>query len=141
MMLDALAVFADAQADTLSAASTDVVDTLAAGDSYEGAWLNVRIDTAYAVITGSPTNTFQLQTAPDSTFNVGAVTLAQSAALLYTDMVANEYVWKVRIPPGAKRWLRVYKVTTTSGGSNYFFNAGKFDAFITLDIDKQKVLA
>lgn len=140
MILDSLAVFGDAVTATLSGAATDVIDQGASADAYASNWLNIRIDTAYAVITGTPTNQFELQTASTTDFlEPDAITLAASALFLYTDLTAGKYVWQIRIPKGIKRYIRVYKKTVTSGGSNYFFNAGAYDAFITKDIDMNTV--
>ena len=138
MIQDALLVFSDAQAATASVASTSTVDTLAKGDSYAGAWFVVRVDTAYTAASGTPTNVFQLQTSASETFADAATTLVQSASLSATDLIAG-YTWKVRIPPGALRYLRAYKVTTQS--IENIFTAGKFDAFIVQDADVEQTLA
>lgn len=137
-ILDALLFMSDAQAGTASVASTYTIDTLAKGDEYVGDWLTVRVDTTYTKAGGTPTNTFQLQTSASSTFADGATTLAQSAALQAATLVAG-YEWKIRIPKGVLRYLRVYKSTSQSGSD--LFTAGKFDAFISKDTDMQQVLA
>ncbi len=139
MIKDALAVFADALEGTASAASTEYIDNLVAGgNAYEGAFLVIGVDTAYAG-TGTITNTFQLQTSASSTFDDTSVTLIQSAAFTTTDLAVNKQ-YKYRIPAdGMKRYLRVYKVSTNTPGN--IFSAGKYDAFITLDVDVQNRLA
>ena len=135
MIIDRNLFFADAQTGTSSEASTDIVDTLAKGQSYKGAFLCVRVDTAYAA-TGAPTNKWQLQTDDDSGF-YDAVTIAESSALLAHQLSAGTYVMKVRIPPsGLKRWLRVYKVKSPDPDYGAaIFTAGKWDAFVTQDVD------
>ncbi len=138
MLLDIRARFADAQETTVSAASTDVIDTVAAGDSYEGAWFVSRIDTA-TTSGGSATVTFQLQTAATEDFTGDtAATLIASTAFPVADLTAGKY-YAARIPPGAKRYLRAYQVIATAD-----LTAGKFDHFITNDIDveinKRKLL-
>lgn len=139
MILDALLVLADAQTGTTSAASTDYVDTLAAGDSYEGNWLNIRIDTTYTAAVGTPTATFALQTADTTDFLApDAITLASTAALGVASLVAGNYIWQIKIPVGLRRYFRVYK-TVTAPNNN--FALGAYDAFITADIDNTKVLA
>jgi hypothetical protein len=133
MYIDALALFSDAQNSTVSVASTNVVDTLAAGDSYEGAWFVVRVNTAFTTATTVPTFTFQLQTAETEDFS-GATpaTLVASAAYLASQLTAGKF-WAVRIPPGAKRYLRGYKVVSTNTGANYV-TAAVYDMFIVKDI-------
>ncbi len=133
MYIDALALFSDAQNSTISVASTNVVDTLAAGDSYEGAWFVVRVDTAFTTASAVPTFTFQLQTAATEDFS-GATpaTLVASAAYLASQLTAGKF-WAVRIPPGAKRYLRGYKVVSTNTGANYV-TAAIYDMLIVKDI-------
>lgn len=143
MILDALAVFADAQTGTTSAASTDIIDMLESGDSIERARMFIRVDTAFTALNGAPTNEFQIQTADNSDFISGApVTLIQTAALLAADLAAGAVVMNVEIPPGLKRYLRVYKKATTASAGNVFWSAGAYDAFIVADSDsRRKVLA
>lgn len=139
MILDALLVMADAQTGTTSAASTDYIDTLAAGDAYIGAWLNVRVDTTYTAAVGTPTATFALQTADTTDFLApDAITVAQSAALGTGSLVAGNIVWQIRLPQGMRRYIRVYK-TVTAPNNN--FSAGAYDAFLTKDVDNTMVLA
>lgn len=143
MIMDALAQFADAQENTLSVAHTNVIDTLAGGDSYEGSWFVFRVDTAFTAGAGAPTLTVQLQTSDQEAFTGGADTLVQSAAYLAAALTAGA-LYAVRIPPGAKRYLRGYNVVD-SGASSKRFSAGKWDSFIVndlpIDIDRRKFLA
>ena len=134
MILDALALFSDAQDSTVSVASSNVIDTLAAGDSYEGAWFVVSVDTAFTTASTTPTFTFQLQTSAIEGFTDStAATLVASAAYLATQLTAGKF-WAVRIPPGAKRYLRGYKSVSTNTGADYV-TAAVYDMFITKDID------
>ena len=129
MLQDIRARFSDAQHSTNSAASTDIIDTLAGGDSYEGAWFVALVDTT-ATSGGNATETFQLQTAETSDFTgPTAATLIQSAAYPVADLVAGKF-FAARIPPGAKRYLRGYLVNGTA-----VLTAGKFDMFVAKDID------
>jgi hypothetical protein len=144
MILDARAKFSDAQESTLSVASTDVVDTIDDGDSYEGAWFVALVDTAFTAGAGTPTATFQLQTSDVEGFNDASdSTLIQSAAYLAADLAAGKF-FAARIPPGAKRYLRGYKVVSGTVDDTNKFSAGKWDLFITNDIDleisKRKLL-
>jgi len=137
MIIDTLATFCDALTGTTSAAATDVIDLGAAADAYESSWLNIRVDTAYTAASGTPTATFQLQTASNTDFLApDAVTLAASDALGTSSLVASAYVWQIRIPKGCKRYLRVYKVVSSPNNN---FSAGAYDAFITKDIDMNTV--
>ena len=137
MILDKLAVFADAQSTTTSVASTDVIDTLAAGDSYEGAWFVVRVDTAFVAKNGAPATIFQLQTSPSSNFtDAGTTTLAQSASYLVAQLTAGKF-WAVRIPPGAKRYLRGYKYVSNYSAGSIDISTCAYDMFIVKDIPLQ----
>ena len=130
MFLDDLLKLADAQESTVSVASTSYIDTLAAGDSYEGAWFYARVDTAFTDGAGSPTATFSVQTGDAITCDT---TLVSSTALLSASLTAGAEV-KLRIPPGAKRYIRGY-VTVADGTEAKRFSAGKWDMFIVKDVD------
>ncbi len=134
MILDKLAKFAAAQSGTTSAASTDIIDTVNKGDAYISDWFVVAINTAFVEVAGGPTATFQLQTSDNSDFSGVAVTLVSSSAYLAASLLINKF-WAVRIPPGAKRYLRGYIVQTS--GNTQRFSAGAWDMFITQDIDLQ----
>jgi len=133
MIKDKYLVFADAQASTVSVASTDIVDTLASGYAIANApWLVIGVDTAYTSAS-TPTNQCQLQTSDDSTFaDSTSITLVQSTAFLASQLTAGAW-WAVQVPPGSKRYLRVYKVLANNSASAYF-TAGKFDAYLVDDI-------
>ncbi len=134
MILDALAQFASAQTTTTSVAHTDIIDTLAAGDSYQGAWFYFQVTTAFAALNGAPTLTVQLQTSSDAFLGVGNdVTLVQSAAFVVADLTAGK-IFKVRIPQGAKRYLRAYNSVPVSAANN--FNAGAWSSGIVLDTNR-----
>lgn len=133
MILDNLALLADALENTLSVASTSTIDTLAAGDAYVGAWFVARVDTAFTAGAGAPTATFQLQTSANENFSGGATTLINSSAYLAAALTAGK-IFVGRIPPGSLRYLRGYKVVD-DGTSTKRFSAGKFDMYIVKDID------
>ncbi len=134
MIIDALATFADAQTGTVSAASTDVVDTVAKGQSYAGDFFVARVDTAFAAAAGAPTLIFQLQTSDTEDFSgASPATLAASSAFLAAALTAGK-MWKIRIPAsGVKRYLRAYKVVDSAAQTAWA--SGKWDAFVTPDID------
>ena len=132
MILDKLAVFADAQTTTTSVASTDIVDTLAAGDAYVGDWFVARVDTAYTAGAGAPLTDFQLQTSTTEAFTA-VITLAQSSGYLVASLTAGK-IWAVRIPLGAKRYLRGYINHSNYNGATAFLSACATDLFITKDL-------
>ena len=132
MILDDYLELADAQTSTANSASTSTIDTVAGGDSYEGAFFLVRVDTTFTAYgAGSPTATFQLQTSDDEDFGGVAVTLVQSAALTPAKLLTGKY-WAARIPAGALRYIRGYISTTLI--PNVFATAS-YDMYICRDID------
>ena len=114
MILDASLKLVDSLANTLCAASTNIIDTVAAGDSYEGAWFYVNIVTLPTQVLGTNFLQFQLQTSAATNFGA-ADTLVQSSTLTVATC-ATGYVWRTRIPPLAKRYLRGYLVNSKDGG-------------------------
>lgn len=136
MIIDNFLVMSDAQAVTVTAASTSHIDTLAAGDAISpGARLKVAVNTAF-VTADSATLTVALQTDSDSAFG-SATTLITTSALAVTSIDAiGDNVIDLVIPPVVERYIRVYYTVGTGS-----FSAGKIDARIVLDtcktMDKQ----
>lgn len=131
MILDAALVLSDQQAITTTAASTNYVDTLAAGDPGQPLYLYVQVDTSFTA-TGSATLTIDLETAAANTFS-GATILYSSGAVGKATLVAtagSEYELKIPIPRGALRYLRL-NYTVASGP----MTAGKLTAAIVKDVD------
>lgn len=128
MLIDASLVFSDSQAVTITAPSTNYVDTLAAGDSYIGSWLVARVDVTFTAA-GSATMTIDLQTDNNSSFSSPTTLVSVGSTVAVATLTAH-YLLKVRIPPGAERYLRV-NYTVASGP----MTAGNIDAFVTKDID------
>lgn len=135
MIYDSLNTFATAQSSTVSVASTDQIDTLAAGTDYAGSWFVFQVSTTFTQIGTLSTATVQVQTSDTSTFQstVNSVTLTQSANFLTASLAAGK-AWFVRIPPGAKRYLRGYVSVANTNGANAF-SAGAWNMFIAKDID------
>lgn len=128
MILDKTLMFSELQAVTTTAPSTNVVDLGAVRDIGQGEelWLTVRVGTA-AASTASSTVTITLETDTTSAFGA-AVTLASSGAIAKAALTANTEVWKIPVPEGVKRCLRLnYTVGTAD------LTAGTFDAFLSLD--------
>lgn len=131
MIIDSLLVMSDAQAVTVSAASTSHIDSLAAGDAVApGARLQVLVNTAF--VTGdAATLTVKLECDGDSAF--GSVkTLFTSEAFAAASLTAGAVLVDIQIPPKlVERYIRAYY--TVGVGS---FSAGKVDARIVLDTAK-----
>lgn len=147
MILDNLMELADGQSGTTSVASTNVVDTIAGGDAYSGGMAGLffvtRIDTAFTAIVGTTVNcSFQLQTSNNEAFaGDTTITLVQSAEFKAADLTAGKII-VLPIPPGAKRYIRGYKLVeddNTSG--NHVFSAGAWDMYITKDAPITRKLA
>lgn len=130
MIIDKLNEFSDAQAVTVSAAATNVVDLGAAGAiESKPLYLVIKVNTAVEAA-GSATVTFALKTDDDEAIG-SATTLWTSAAIAKATLVAGYEV--VRLPINGRqleRYLQVY-YTVASGP----LTAGKFDAFLTADGD------
>lgn len=127
MMLDKNLQLSSAQAVTATAVSTNIIDQLAAGQAVGNeAWLSIRVGTA-ATAAGAATVNFQIQTATDSAFTTPIV-LFDSGSIAKTALTLNTEVVKVRIPVGAKQYLRVNYVVATGP-----LTAGTFDANIVAD--------
>lgn len=122
MLLDQTLVLSDGQAVTATAASTNSVDQLAAGNAYGALWFICNVDVDFATLTSL---TISIETADASNFS-SPVTLASTGAIAAADLLAGENVAMFRLPPGCKRYIRA-KYTVT--GSNA--TAGKVTAFLT----------
>ena len=109
-------------------ASTDYIDTLAAGNAIApGARLLV-VSTAICAGTGT-TLTISLQTCAESAFG-SPTTLVASAAIAKAATTAGTVLMDVVIPPGVLRYLRVMYT-----GDNTFETTGSVVASIVLDSD------
>lgn len=129
-MLDKNLQFSDAQAVTSTADSTNVIDTLAAGDAVApGARVVVQTQTTCTDTSSDATLTVELKTsADDSTY----VTLFSTGALAFaTYATAGTVVADLVIPNGVRRYLKL--VYTVASGP---LTAGKFDAHVVLDSAK-----
>lgn len=127
MIQDVLLELGDAQAVTVTAPSTNAIDQLAAGQAIgKECWLEVRVDTLCEAA-GAATVVIALET--DSAVGFGTkVTLAQTAAIPKASLTSNSIAWRIRVPAGASRYLRVYYTVATGP-----LTAGKFDAHLIMD--------
>lgn len=113
---------------TVTAASTNIIDQGAAGNAYGNElYMVARVGTAFTAA-GAGTLDIQLQTATDLAFTTPIV-LYDSGAIAKTALTANTEVVKVRIPPGAKRYIRGYYTVGTGP-----MTAGTLDLFFTPDV-------
>lgn len=126
MFIDNNLVLADGQASTVSVASTNYIDTLAAGDAYEASWLVVRIVVAAV---GGTSLAFDLRTDSASTFPTDTV-LFSTGAIAVASLTANTIVARVRIPIGSKRYLRGYITAVGAPAST------TWDMKIVKDVDR-----
>ena len=129
MILDKELIFSTAQEVTSGTVnSTDTVDMGAGGDAYNALWFVVQVDTAAATDGTNPTLNIKLQTSAD---NLSYTSLYETGPLGRASLTAGtEY--KIRIPVGMQRYLKVVYEVTADGGSN--FTAGKYTAFLTPDV-------
>jgi len=133
MNIDQTLVLSDAQAETTQTdhASTNVVDTLLAGDMLaKPLYLDVTVDTAFTS-GGAATLQAILQTSDAEAFGSGNVTLMDSGTIALATLVKGHKLLQGRIPAGCKRYLRVvYTIGTTT------MTAGKVNAVITDGVDR-----
>ena len=131
MIIDRFNEFSNAQRVTASAASTNVVDLLAAG-GIEGKPYYLIIQVSEVVTAaGDATVTFALQT--DSAEGFGsAVTLWSSAAIGKAALTAGTKVIRLALNGLAlDRYVRVYYTVATGP----LTSVSSFDAFLTADGD------
>jgi hypothetical protein len=128
--MDRELIFSTAQEVTSADAdSTNIVDLGAGGDAYEALWFVVQVDTAAtATSCSNPKLNIKLQTSDNGT---DYTSLYETGPLEQASLTAGtEY--KIRIPVGMQRYLKVvYDVTADSGTS---FSTGKYTAFLTPDV-------
>ena len=132
MILDAKLQFSKAQAVTVTAPSTDVLDLGAAGDALKEGNMYLVVKTiAAATADGAATTNISLQTSVDDAFTAPII-LFDSGSLALAALTANTEVVKLTLPIGVKRFLRV--VYTIGTGP---LTAGTFDAFLTPNVNVQ----
>lgn len=130
MILDKELIFSTAQeVKSGTANSTDIVDLGVAGDAYKALWFVVQVDTAAtAGDCTDPTLNIKLQTSTDG----DSYTSLYETGALGTSALAAGTEYKIRIPAGVQRYLKVVYAVTADGSDN--FTAGKYTAFLTPDV-------
>lgn len=128
MLVDYNLVLGDAQAVTVTAPSTNVVDQLAKGDAqYMGAQFQALVDTAFTA-GGAATLTIALQ---DSADNSSFADVLVSPAIAVASLIAGYVAFQGTIPMGVRRYLRINYTVATGP-----MTAGKIDSRILLAQDK-----
>ncbi|MCP4372968.1 MAG: hypothetical protein GY797_33405 [Deltaproteobacteria bacterium] len=128
MLKDKNTMMSDDQAVTATAASTDYIDALSAGNALgKQLWLDVRVKTSFTA-GGSATMTIALQTDDNSSFS-SATTLWSVVTVAVASLVAG-LKYRIPIPFGAERYLRMNYTVATGP-----MTAGAIDAAIVHDID------
>lgn len=127
MILDKELMFSEKQAVTASAASTNVIDM---GTDRELGAADVEVygivDEA-ATAAGAATVQVALETDDNSGFST-PTTLSQTAAIGKATLVAGYKFFRMKIPYGCERFLRLYYTVATGP-----LTAGKFTAGIVLN--------
>ncbi len=128
MLLDQNGIFSEGQSISASAASTNVVDLGAAGNTARGAmYFTAEVDAKFTGTTG--TLTVALQTANNSNFS-DAVTLVSAPFDMTLLGVDGQLLCSVALPLGLKRYLRVYYTVSDVSG-------GKISAFLTDGVESR----
>lgn len=123
MILDADLIFSEKQAVTATAASAKVLDLQEGGDAI-GQELTVKavVGTAFA---GGTSLQFKLQTSGD---NSTWTDLLMTGAVAAADLKSGAIPFDVRVPKGAKRYLRMQYVAVGT------FTGGTVTAFLTKEL-------
>ena len=125
-MRDLLNTYSDAQAITAlgNTDSTNVIDQVAAGDTFEAPFLRVKVNTAF---TTSASGTLAVNLLTDDTVGFGtATTFALVPATAVTGLTLNKVLYQGRLPIGMKQYHKLQFVVGTG-----VMTAGKVDAFLT----------
>jgi len=141
-MKDLNLVFDSKFAVTTTAASTNTLDMVAAGDAMPAGELVFFVAQVRTTFGGGVSLQVQLQTADDVNFNVNASTLIQSSAIAVANLVAQSSVVgsappanapsfvAAVLPVGVRRFLRAYYICVGT------FTSGNIDTSLFNTIDK-----
>lgn len=126
-MRDLLNTYSDAQ-DLAKAAgtydSTNSIDQVVAGDTFEPLFVRVKVNTAFASA-GSATLSVNLVTDDNADYSA-ATTFPLVTAAPVANLTAGKVLYQGRIPLGMKQY---HKLTYVIGTAS--MTAGKVDAFLT----------
>lgn len=122
MLTDNTLFLSDKQDVTASAASTNVIDQMAAGDAYNALWLVVKVKETFATLTS-----LDIAVETDSAAGFGTKkVLASVPAIKAAELTEGAEVVKMRLPVGCERYIRLYYKVNGSNAT-----AGKVSAFLT----------
>ena len=129
MILDHNNQLSRLQAVTVSADSTDLIDQGAAGQAIGSElWLVGRVGTAFNSGDANATLTIALQSDSAKAFNAAVVT-HYSVVVPLASLTANSTLFKVKVPPGLKQYVRGYYTVSAE------MTAGTIDLFLTPDVE------
>lgn len=123
MILDAELIFSEKQAVTGTAESTKTLDLQVGGDAI-GQELTVKAVVG-AAFTGGTSLQFKLQTSDDKS---AWKDLIMTGAVAAADLKSGAIPFDVRVPKGAKRYLRMQYVAVGT------FSGGTVSAFLTKEL-------
>lgn len=129
MIIDKELMLSENQAITADADSANVLDLGAEGDAVgQELTLHVMVSQTFAgTSTGSDTLQIKLRTSSDNSTYVDA---CLSPAIPFANLVAGRTIFKVRVPQGLKRYVKL-NYDATIGTS---WSAGKVSAFMVKDL-------
>ncbi|RJO64168.1 MAG: hypothetical protein C4540_04620 [Candidatus Omnitrophota bacterium] len=134
MIKDAHLLFSALQAATdATGASTNVIDMTKAGDAVAGAelYLVVRIGTAIDSSGHGASLNIALESDSVEDFSTNSTKIVHvSKTFAQAALTVNTIVWKIKLPPGLQRYIRLYY--TESGEA---ITSGTIDAFLTPDVN------
>ena len=125
-MRDVLNTYSDAQAITTlgNTDSTNVIDQLAAGDTFEAPFIRLKVNTAFATSAGG---TLAINLLTDDAAGFGtATTFPLVPATAVSGLTLNRVLYQGRMPIGMKQYHKLQYVVGTGA-----MTAGKVDAFLT----------
>jgi hypothetical protein len=129
MIIDKELELSDAQAIIADAASSKVINTLAAGRAIDELFLLVAVVTAFVSANSTGTLTLKLQTSDDEDFS-SYDDLFTSAEFAVTALTADAVLVKMRLPFGLKQYIRMYYDNGTEE-----FTAGAINALLVSGVE------
>ncbi len=135
MIRDNDLIFSAAQVATdCTGASDNVIDMTKAGDAVAGAELYLVVRVGTALDTGAD-GTLQIALESDSvedfTTQSTKKTHVVSEVFAETALTADKIIWKLKLPPGLQRFVRLYYTESV----DHAFTSGTLDAFLTPDVN------
>lgn len=133
MWVDKQVEFADSQAVTSTAISTNVYDTqvsqLVNIGGIQGAFLVVQCDTTATDSGSDATLTVTLESADDAALSTNATVMASSGAIAFASLVGGATLWVIPLPfYQSRRYIGVRWIVASGP-----LTAGAFSAFITVN--------